>query len=260
MASLFSLKGQVALVTGATNGIGLGYAKGLAGADIDQIILTYRSKETLDKAIEVIKGVNSNVRVDGVVADFLSEDLDSVIDNVITEAYEIANNGKIDILVNNAGIQHRYPFEEFPEDVFDSVISVNLKVPVKLTQQVGKKMLQDKTKGKIIFTASLNSFQGGFQGSAYSVSKGGIKLFTSALSNEWAGRGIRVNAIAPGYIETKLTDTMDPTVRSKVIDRIPMGRWGHIDDFQGPVVFLASDASLYITGETLLVDGGWMSR
>lgn len=260
MASLFSLKGQVALLTGGTNGIGLGYAKGLASADIEQIILTYRSESTLEQAKKVIHEVNSNVKLDGIKVDFLSEDEDQLVESIALEAYKLSSTGKIDILINNAGIAHRCAFEEFPQVKFDEVVRVNLNIPVKLTQKVGSKMLEMKTQGKIVFTASLLSFQGGFNSTAYALSKGGIKQFTQALSNEWSSKGIRVNSIVPGYIKTNLTDTMEESQRAKIIDRIPIGRWGNMDDFQGPIVYLVSEASKYVTGESLVVDGGWMGR
>lgn len=260
MSSLFSLKGQVALLTGGTNGIGLGYAKGLASADIDQIILTYRSEKTLEEAKAVIHGVNPKVVIDGIKADFISGDEDQLVDAIAQESYKLSGSGKIDILINNAGISHRCAFEEFPQDKFDEVVRVNLTIPVKLTKKIGSKMLELNTKGKIVFTASLLSFQGGFNATAYALTKGGIKQFTHALSNEWSSKGIRVNSIIPGYIKTNLTDTMEASHRATIVDRIPMGRWGDMDDFQGPIVYLVSDASRYVTGETLIVDGGWLGR
>lgn len=256
--SLFLLSGKVALLTGGTNGIGLGYAKGLASADIDQLILTYRSKSTLDTAIKVIKEVNPNVQIDGIEADFLTSDIDKLVETISEEAFKLSKSSKVDILVNNAGTTHRHPFEEFPQKDFDEIISMNLLLPVKLTKQIGSKMLETKTQGSIVFTASLMSFQGGHNTTAYSITKGAIKQFTQALSNEWSPKGIRVNSIAPGYIATNLTDTMDPARREKISQRIPMGRWGDMDDFQGPIVFLVSDAGRYVTGETLVVDGGWL--
>lgn len=260
MSALFSLKGKVALITGATNGIGLGMAKGLASADIDQIILTYRSEKPLQEAIKVLQEVNPNVKLASIQVDLSAADEDATVKKIFEESYAKSSTGKIDILINNAGISARYALESFPQEEFDQVLKVNLSIPVKLTKAVGTKMLETKTEGKIVFTASLMSFQGGLNTTAYAITKGGINQFMKGLSNEWSLKGIRVNAIAPGYIATKLTDTMDEDRKAAVLPRIPIGRWGNMDDFMGPIVFLTSDASKYVTGETLLVDGGWMAR
>ncbi|CAK7900778.1 L-rhamnose-1-dehydrogenase [[Candida] anglica] len=260
MSTLFSLKGKVALITGATNGIGLGMAKGLAEAEIDQIILTYRSEGPLERATNVLKEINPKVVISAVHADLGAGTEDEVVDKIVTEAYAVAQSGVIDILINNAGINNRHPFEAFPAADFAEVLRINLQIPIKLTQRVGTQMLKTKTEGRVVFTASLMSFQGGMNATAYAVTKGGINQFTKALSNEWSSKGIRINSIAPGYIDTNLTGTMDPQHRATILPRIPIGRWGEIDDFKGPIVFLTSDASRYVTGETLLVDGGWMGR
>lgn len=259
MLSLFSLEGQVALITGGTNGIGLGMAKGLADANIDQIILTYRSEKPLENTIQVLQEVNPKVKISSIEADFGGTGSeDDLVAKIATEAFKKSVSGKIDILINNAGINNRFPFQEFPQEKFDEVLRVNLNIPVKLTKAIGCKMLETKTKGKIVFTASLCSFQGGVDSTAYAITKGGIKQFTAALSNDWALKGIRVNSIAPGYISTNLTDQIEPKRRETLISRIPIGRWGNMDDFQGPTVFLCSEASRYVTGETLVVDGGWL--
>ncbi|CAI5760743.1 unnamed protein product [Candida verbasci] len=260
MCSLFSLSGKVALLTGGTNGIGLGYAKGLASANLKQLILTYRSNENLQFAIEEIKKVNDSIIIDSIYVDFVKEDEDEIVERITSEAYKLSQTGKIDILINNAGITNRSAFESFEQEKFDQVIKVDLNIPVKLTKSIGSKMLENNTQGKIIFTASLLSFQGGMNSTPYAIAKGGLKQFTQALSNEWSSRGIRINCIAPGYIETKLTSNMDEEHRNLVNQRIPMNRWGNLEDFMGPIVFLCSDASKYITGETILVDGGWMGR
>lgn len=259
MLSLFSLEGQVALLTGGTNGIGLGMAKGLADANIDQIILTYRSEKPLEEAIEVLHKVNPKVEVLSIKADFGgTSNEDELVERIATEAFRLSKSGTIDILINNAGINNRFAFHEFPQEKFDEVLRINLNIPVKLTKAIGCKMLEMKTKGKIVFTASLCSFQGGVDSTAYAITKGGIKQFTAALSNDWSLKGIRVNSIAPGYIATNLTDQIEPSRRDTLISRIPIGRWGNMDDFQGPIVFLCSEASRYVTGETLVVDGGWL--
>ncbi|KAI5961067.1 hypothetical protein CANMA_003841 [Candida margitis] len=258
--SLFSLEGQVAVITGATSGIGLGYAEGLASAGIKQLILTYRSQSTLDAAIEEIKKFNSEVIIDSIQVDFIEEEEKSIVDKIFTQAYKLSTTGSVDILINNAGITERNPFESFPQHKFDAVVKVDLNIPIKLTQRFGVKMLELQTKGKIVATASLLSFQGGFASTPYAVAKGGIKQFTQAVANEWSSRGIRVNCIAPGYVKTKLTDSMAKESKELVDKRIPMGRWAERSDFRGPIVYLCSDASSYVTGSTLIVDGGWLGR
>lgn len=259
MFELFSLKGQVAVITGATNGIGLGMAKGLAGADIDQIILTYRNENALDLAKGIIKQVNPNVELESVYVDFNEGEEDELVDKVFQESIKKSVHGHVDILINNAGINNRIAFSEFPQDKFDQVLRINLNIPVKLTKKFGNQMIKDGINGSIVFTASLCSFQGGVDSSAYAITKGGIKLFTASVSNEWASKGIRVNSIAPGYITTNLSDQIDPEFSKTILNRIPIGRWGNLDDFRGPVVFLCSEAGSYVTGETLVVDGGWMN-
>lgn len=172
MLSLFSLEGQVALITGGTNGIGLGMAKGLADANIDQIILTYRSEKPLENTIKVLQEVNPKVKISSIEADFGTGNEDDLVAKIATEAFKKSVSGKIDILINNAGINNRFPFDEFPQDKFDEVLRVNLNIPVKLTKAIGCKMLETKTKGKIVFTASLCSFQGGVDSTAYAITKG----------------------------------------------------------------------------------------
>jgi 2-deoxy-D-gluconate 3-dehydrogenase len=166
-----------------------------------------------------------------------------------------------DILVNNAGTIRRQPAAEHCDAFWDEVIDVNLTSPFILAREIGRQMVE-RGSGKIIFTASLLSFQGGINVPSYAASKGGIAQLTKALSNEWAGSGVNVNAIAPGYIATDNTQALrdDPDRSTQILARIPAGRWGNADDFKGPVTFLASDAARYVHGETLVVDGGWMAR
>ena len=259
MESLFSLRGKVALVTGGTSGIGFGMIKGLASAKVEQIILTYRSESKLQKAKEGIAAVNPAVLITGVFGDFSEKNEDKLVNHIASQSFEYSKTGRIDILINNAGINNRIQFSEFPQDKFDEVLRVDLNIPVKLTKKVGMKMLENKHGGAILFTASLCSFQGGVDSTAYAIAKGGIKQFVAALSNEWSLKGIRINAIAPGYIITNLTDQIEVNYRNSIISRIPIGRWGNIDDFQGPAIFLCSEASRYITGETLVIDGGWLN-
>ena len=168
---------------------------------------------------------------------------------------------RIDILVNNAGTILRNPAAEHSDEFWDEVLEVNLSSQFILSREIGSTMLAQGS-GKIIFTASLLSFQGGINVPGYAASKGGIARLTMALANEWAGKGVNVNAIAPGYISTDNTAALreDKDRSSSILGRIPAGRWGEPEDFKGPVVFLASDASNYVHGTILTVDGGWMGR
>ncbi|MCP1168440.1 SDR family oxidoreductase, partial [Limimaricola sp. ASW11-118] len=167
----------------------------------------------------------------------------------------------IDILVNNAGTIRRAPAVEHGDEIWDEVIEVNLSAQFVLTREIGRGMVE-RGAGKIIFTASLLSFQGGVTVPGYAASKGGIAQLTMAFANEWAGRGVNVNAIAPGYIDTDNTEALreDPERSAAILSRIPAGRWGRAEDFGGPVVFLASEASAYMHGHVMVVDGGWMGR
>jgi 2-deoxy-D-gluconate 3-dehydrogenase len=168
---------------------------------------------------------------------------------------------KVDILVNNAGTILRKPAAEHPDDYWDTVLEVNLNAQFILAREFGREMLA-RGYGKIVFTASLLTFQGGITVPGYAASKGGIGQLTMALANEWAGKGINVNAIAPGYIATDNTAALraNETRNRQIVERIPAGRWGTPDDLQGAVVFLCSDAANYVSGEVLTVDGGWMGR
>ncbi len=172
-----------------------------------------------------------------------------------------ADYPRIDILVNNAGTILRNPAAEHSDEFWDEVLEVNLSSQFILSREIGSTMLVQGA-GKIIFTASLLSFQGGINVPGYAASKGGIARLTMALANEWAGKGVNVNAIAPGYISTDNTAALreDKDRSSSILGRIPAGRWGEPEDFKGPVVFLASDASNYVHGTILTVDGGWMGR
>ena len=168
---------------------------------------------------------------------------------------------RIDILVNNAGIILRKPISEHPDEYWDKVIDINLTAQFILTREVGKDMAE-RGNGRIIFIASLLSFQGGITVPGYAASKGGIKQLTMAFANEWASKGVTVNAIAPGYIATENTKALreDPVRNKAILDRIPAGRWGKPEDLMGTIVFLASDASSYLNGSVVTVDGGWMGR
>ena len=171
------------------------------------------------------------------------------------------HHGTVDILVNNAGIILRTPAAEHSDEYWDRVMEVNLSAQFVLSRELGRDMIEAGS-GKIIFTASLLTFQGGITVPGYAASKGGLQQLIMALANEWASRGINVNGIAPGYIETDNTEALrnDPERYKAILERIPQGRWGVPDDFKGPAVFLASRASDYVNGAILIVDGGWMGR
>ncbi len=250
----FRLDGKIALVTGCKRGIGFSMAVGLAeaGADIIGVSASLEPQQSLIEQAVVSQGR----RFWSYQCDF--SDRAALCQFVSTVR---ANHARIDILVNNAGTTLRRPAAEHPDDYWDQVIEVNLNAQFVLSRELGKDMIASGG-GKIIFTSSLLSYQGGITVPGYAASKGGIGQLTMALANEWASQGVNVNAIAPGYINTDLTEALisDPVRGEQILTRIPAGRWGHPDDFKGPVVFLASPASDYMHGSTLLVDGGWMGR
>ena len=251
---LFKLDGKTALVTGCRRGIGRGFAQGLAeaGADIVGVSATLRSSGS-----DVEKDVTALGRsFRGYSCDFSDRKaLYSFIRQVQKDV------PRIDILVNNAGTILRKPAEEHPDEYWDKVIEVNLNAQFILAREFGKHMVS-RGKGKIIFTASVLTFQGGITVPGYAASKGGIGQLTKALANEWICKGVNVNAIAPGYVATDNTAALraDPVRSEQILARIPAGRWGTPDDLKGAVVFLASDTSNYVSGEILTVDGGWMGR
>ncbi|MEK1829423.1 SDR family oxidoreductase [Priestia megaterium] len=249
---LFSLDGKVAAITGATRGIGRSMAIALAEAGSD-IALLQRSKEFL--------GVKEEIERLGRKCFIVNCDLENASE--VSEAISsvVAYFGKLDILINNAGIQRRSPAVDFAEEDWDAVMNVNLKTVWLLCQQAGRQMLKQGS-GKIINMASLLSYQGGITVPAYAAAKGGVAQLTKALSNEWAAKGVNVNGIVPGYIATDMNEALinDETRSRQITERIPAGRWGQADDFKGAVVFLASDASAYIHGHLLAVDGGWLGR
>lgn len=251
---LFNLQGKKALVTGCKRGIGFAMAKGLAaaGAEVIGVSASLESKDSaIAQAIESSGGKFSAYQCDFSDRAALSEFADRLL----------LEQGTPDILVNNAGTIRRSPAAEHGDDIWDEVIEVNLNAQFVLSRRIGAKMLE-RGAGKIIFTASLLTFQGGITVPSYAASKGAIGQLTKALANEWAGRGLNVNAIAPGYIATDNTEALrqDPERASQILARIPAGRWGEPDDFVGPTIFLASEASNYVNGEILVVDGGWMGR
>ncbi|EHY58395.1 hypothetical protein HRR83_007239 [Exophiala dermatitidis] len=263
--SMFSLQGRTAVITGATRGIGAAMAIGLAEAGAD-IILIQRdtSNNTTQKAIQAL----------GRTATIYTADLASQTEVSGLASRVLADGHDVSILVNCAGIQRRHPSHEFPLSDWDEVLQVNLTTVFTLCRDFGAYMLTrgespqggspqgGSNKGSIINIASLVSFSGGLTVPAYASAKGGVAQLTKALSNEWSGKGINVNAIAPGYIRTDMNEALinNETRSRQIMERIPMGRWGKPDDFKGPVIWLASRASAYVTGEVVVVDGGWMGR
>jgi 2-deoxy-D-gluconate 3-dehydrogenase len=251
MNSPFDLTGKVAIVTGANTGIGQAIALSLAaaGADIAAVGRT-PAKETVAK-----------VRLMGRKAEIVSADLSTIepVQRVVDET--VAKLGRLDILVNNAGIIRRADAVDFTEEDWDAVIDTNLKSVFFLCQAAGRHMITQGS-GKIINIASMLTFQGGIRVPSYTASKSGIGGLTKLLANEWAAKGVNVNAIAPGYIATNNTTALQADeVRNKaIVDRIPAGRWGAASDLGGAAVFLASGAADYVQGHILAVDGGWLAR
>jgi 2-deoxy-D-gluconate 3-dehydrogenase len=249
----FSLKGKTAIVTGANKGIGQFYAKALAEAGAD-VIISASYEQDFSETEKII--TESGSKFKGYVCDFSDRKaLYKFIEDVKKDF------PKVDILVNNAGTILRKPIAEHPDEYWDKVIEVNLTAQFILTREFGKEMVE-RGYGKIVFIASLLSFQGGILVPGYAASKGGIKQLTMAFANEWASKGVTVNAIAPGYIATDNTKALreDPVRNKAILDRIPAGRWGTPEDLMGTVVFLCSDASNYLNGSVVTVDGGWMGR
>jgi 2-deoxy-D-gluconate 3-dehydrogenase len=248
----FNLSGKTALVTGSNRGIGQYYSLALAEAGADIIGVSYES--SFDETRKIISDTGREFK--SYTCDFSDrKDLYKFIDQVKSDF------SKIDILVNNAGTILRNPISDHSDEYWDKVIEVNLSSQFVLTREIGKDMAA-RGFGKIIFIASLLSFQGGILVPGYAASKGGVKQLTMAFANEWASKGINVNAIAPGYIATDNTKALrEDQVRNKtILDRIPAGKWGTPEDLMGTVVFLASDASNYVNGSVIVVDGGWMGR
>lgn len=250
----FQLHGKIALVTGCKRGIGKAMAEGLAEAGAD-IIGVSASLEPTGSAIE--KSIQSLGRkFYPYTCDFSNrQDLYRFIKEVKKD------HPVIDILFNNAGHILRKPVAEHPDEYWDEIIEINQNAPFLLTREIGKDMIA-RGSGKIVFTASLLSFQGGITVPGYAASKGAIASLTKAFANEWASKGVNVNAIAPGYIATDNTEALrdDPERSASILGRIPAARWGEPQDFKGPAVFLASQASDYVHGTILTVDGGWMGR
>ena len=252
MSDLFSLAGRTALITGANTGIGQGIAVALATAGAD-IVAVGRSAPAETAAL---------VRAAGRRFHPIEADLREALQAAEIVRQAVQHMGPLDILVNNAGTIRRNEALEFTEDEWDEVLNVNLKAAFFLSQAVAKHMLERGRGGKIINIASMLSFQGGIRVASYTASKSGIAGVTRLLANEWAAKGINVNAIAPGYIATNNTSALraDEARNREILARIPAGRWGRPDDLAGAAVFLASSASDYVHGAILAVDGGWLAR
>lgn len=252
MSDLFDLDGKVAAVTGANTGLGRAMAVALAAAGARVALIGRSEPSDTEAEIRALGGDCAAVMAD------LSET--GSLADVVREAGEAL--GPIDILVNNAGIIRRRDALEFTDEDWDSVLTTNLKSPFFLAQAVARSMTDAARRGKIINVASLLSFQGGIRVASYTASKSGLAGLTRLLANEWAGKGINVNAIVPGYFATNNTEALrnDSARNAEILSRIPAGRWGEPSDLAGTVVFLASRASDYVHGALLPVDGGWLAR
>lgn len=295
---LFSLEGQTALVTGGTRGIGQAMALALAeaGADILLVQVSNLPIQLFLIPLSIIKlpyttplcplypsapltnppsqrdtsnqTTKTAIESLGRKATIYTADLSSPPSLSTLVPTILADGHRISILLNCGGIQRRHPAHEFPSSDWDAVLQVNLSAVFTLCRDVGAHMIAQPARlpgarrGAIVNVASLLSFQGGITVPAYAASKGGVAQLTKALSNEWAGKGISVNAIAPGYVATEMNAALmeDPERAAGILARIPAGRWGAPEDFKGAVVYLASRASAYVSGEVLMVDGGWMGR
>ena len=251
MNRLFDLTGRLAVVTGARRGIGRAIAEALAGAGADIIGISAHQRSD-DEIAGTVRDLGRSF--EGHAVDFADRQA------VVSLGTRLARLAP-DILINNAGTIERAPAAEHPLQWWDRVLEVDLSSPFVLTQLIARPML-DRGTGKIVFTASLLSFQGGINVPGYTAAKSGIAGLTRALANEWAGQGVNVNAIAPGYIATDNTAALrdDPGRARAILDRIPAGRWGRGDDLAGAAVFLASAASDYVSGAVIPVDGGWLGR
>lgn len=252
ITDLFDLGGKVALVTGANTGLGQAMAVALAKAGANVALVGRSAPDETEARINAVGGKTAVVMAD------LSEA--GVVSEVVAQVEE--SLGPVNILVNNAGIIRREDALEFSEQDWDAVMATNLKVPFFLAQAVAKSMVEAKRGGKIINIASLLSLQGGIRVASYTASKSGLAGLTRLLANEWAAKGVNVNAIVPGYFATNNTKALrnDPDRNRQILERIPAGRWGDPEDLGGAAVYLASRASDYVHGVLIPVDGGWLAR
>jgi 2-deoxy-D-gluconate 3-dehydrogenase len=250
--SLFNLSGKKALVTGCDKGIGKSLALALAqaGADIIGASRSLISGSDIEKEIQAIGRKFYPYQVD-------LQDRKGIYEFI----QQVKSTHSVDILVNNAGTIMRKPAANHPDEYWDNVLQVNLDAPFILAREFGKEMIE-KGSGKIVFTCSMLSYQGGVTVPGYTASKSAIAGLVKALANEWAGKGVNINGIAPGYIATDNTQALreDASRNKSILERIPAGRWGNPDDLKGAIVFLCSNASDYVHGTLLNVDGGWMAR
>lgn len=252
--NLFNLDGKKAIVTGAAQGLGFGMAKGLmeAGAEVCILDISAHTQDTVDRMNA--KGYSCH----GITVDLSDRE---ALKRSFDEAMDLLG-GRLDILVTAAGVQKRHFCEDFPVEDWDWVMEINLHSVFLLCQLAGRQFMAQNSRGKIINISSLNAFFGGYTVPAYAASKGGISQLTKALSNEWSGKGINVNAIAPGYMATELNTALlaDEKRSADILSRIPAGRWGTPDDLKGCAVFLASNASDYLGGAIIPVDGGYLVK
>jgi 2-deoxy-D-gluconate 3-dehydrogenase len=248
----YNLSGKVAIVTGCSTGLGQGMSYGLAEAGANVV------------GIDYVDFPETQATIEGMGRGFLGikADLSSLepVEGIMQETLKAF--GKLDILVNNAGIIRRADAIEFTEKDWDDVMNLNIKTLFFLSQAAARQFIKQGTRGKIINVASMLSFQGGIRVPSYTASKSGVMGVTRLMANEWAKQNINVNAIAPGWMATNNTAPLraDPVRSKEILDRIPAGRWGTPDDLKGVVVFLASEASNYVNGYTIAVDGGWLAR
>jgi 2-dehydro-3-deoxy-D-gluconate 5-dehydrogenase len=249
---LFDLSGKTALVTGSSAGLGAAIAVALAEAGAD--VICHGNSRPASETCRQIQNMGRRTTV--IQADLAQP---AGVEELFQEARSFSN---IDILVNNAGTIRRAPAEQFPLSDWDLVMQVNLRSVFQLSQLAGREWIENKRPGKIVNVASLLAFQGGITVPAYAASKGAVAQLTKALANEWAAKGIHVNAIAPGYMRTENTKALqeNETRNRQILERIPAGRWGEPADIAGAAVFLCSRASDYVHGHVLVVDGGWMGR
>ncbi len=249
---MFKLDGKKAIVTGGSRGLGLGIAKALAEAGADIALVDILDMTEAKAEIEAL-----GRKCITITADLSKKEC---VDTIVSET--VSGLGGIDILFNNAGIIRRAPITEFTEKDWDDVMNINIRTLFFLSQAVGKQMIAQGRGGKIVNTASMLSFQGGILVPSYTASKSAVMGLTKLLANELGAHNINVNAIAPGYMATDNTKALreDPERNKAILDRIPAGRWGTPEDLQGTAVFLASEASSYVQGYTIAVDGGWLSR
>lgn len=259
LTKMFSLQGRTAVITGGTRGIGAAMALALAEAGADIILIQRDTTNT--STHDAITSLGRKCTI--ATADLADR---SSVAKIIPGLVEAGHT--MDILLTCAGIQKRHPAHQFPDEDWDAVLQVNLTTVFTMCRDFGAYLLgkpeppAGRSRGSIINVASLLTYQGGITVPAYAASKGGIGQLTKALSNEWAGKGINVNAIAPGYIDTDMNTALmaDQERQRSILARIPSGRWGQPEDFKGVVVFLAGEASRYVSGEIVNIDGGWMGR